>query len=95
MNPCQVLFAERSEILGRKLDGLAPALELQFHESDGSVSYRWKADVNEFAMPVKVGRRNAWQIIQPAAEWKTMKWPLKREDFDVATDLYYINVIKR
>ena len=36
-----------------------PTLELQFQESDGSVSYRWKADVKEFAMPVKVGRRDA------------------------------------
>jgi len=71
-----------------------PALELQFHESEGSVSYRWKADVREFAMPVRVGRRGEWQLIRPTTEWKTMKWLLNGEDFAVATDLYYINVVK-
>ena len=33
-----------------------PTLELVFNES-GTVAYRWKADVKEFAMPVKAGRR--------------------------------------
>jgi aminopeptidase N len=71
-----------------------PALELRFEESDGSVSYRWKADVKEFAMPVKVGRRTDWQTIQPTTEWKTMKTGVKKEEFEVATDLYYIEVVK-
>jgi len=71
-----------------------PTLELRFQENEGSVSYRWKADLNEFVMPVKVGRRDHWQIIQPTTEWKTMKSGVKKEDFEVATDLYYINVIK-
>jgi len=72
-----------------------PALELQFQEGDATVSYRWKADVKEFAMPVKVGRRNNWQVIQPTTEWKTMKSGVKKDDFEVATDLYYVNVIKK
>ncbi|MGI0014271.1 MAG: M1 family metallopeptidase, partial [Nitrososphaera sp.] len=71
-----------------------PALELRFQESDGSVSYRWKAGIKEFAMPVKVGRRTDWQLIQPTTEWKTSKTGVKKEDFEVATDLYYIDVIK-
>ncbi|MGH9854928.1 MAG: M1 family metallopeptidase, partial [Blastocatellia bacterium] len=71
-----------------------PALELRFQESDGSVSYRWKADVKEFAMPVKVGRRADWRTIQPATEWKTLKTGVKKEEFEVATDLYYVDVIK-
>jgi aminopeptidase N len=71
-----------------------PVLELRFQESDGSVSYRWKADVKEFAMPVKVGRRTEWQTIQPTTEWKTMKTRLKKEEFEVATELYYVEVIK-
>src|SRR5205085_4581629 len=71
-----------------------PVLELRFQESDGSVSYRWKADVKEFAMPVKVGRRTDWQTIQPTTEWKTMKSSLKKEEFEVATDMYYVEVIK-
>ena len=46
-------------------------------------------------MPVKVGKRADWQLIQPTTEWKTMKTAVKKDDFDVATDLYYINVIKK
>ncbi len=71
-----------------------PILELRFQKSEGTVSYRWKADVNEFAMPVKVGRNTNWQVIQPTTEWRTMKTHLKKEDFEVATDLYYVDVIK-
>jgi aminopeptidase N len=71
-----------------------PVLELRFQESDGSVSYRWKADLKEFAMPVKVGRRTEWQTIRPTTEWKTMKTGVKKEEFEVATDLYYIEVNK-
>jgi aminopeptidase N len=72
-----------------------PVLELKFQEVDGSVSYRWKADVKEFAMPVKVGKNNAWQVIHPTSEWQTMKSAERNEDFEVATDLYYINVVKQ
>jgi aminopeptidase N len=71
-----------------------PVLELRFQESDGSLSYRWNAAVKEFAMPVKVGRKSAWQVIRPTAEWQTLKTPIKREEFEVATDLYYIEVSK-
>jgi hypothetical protein len=58
-----------------------PALELRFQEGDGTVSYRWKADVKGFAMPVRVGSRSDWQLIKPTTEWKTMKTGLKKEDF--------------
>ena len=71
-----------------------PTLELMFDESKGTVSYRWKADEATFAMPVRAGAKDHWLIIQPTAEWKTMKTPLKKEEFEVATDLYYVNVSK-
>jgi aminopeptidase N len=71
-----------------------PVLELRFQESDGSVSYRWQAETKDFSMPVKVGRRANWQLIQPTTEWQTMKTTLKKEEFEVATDLYYIEVMK-
>jgi hypothetical protein len=51
--------------------------------------------VKEFAMPVKVGARANWQTIQPTTEWKTMKSAVKAEDFEVATDLYYVSVSKK
>ena len=72
-----------------------PTLELTFNEKDKSVSYRWNADAKGFAMPVRAGKKGQWRIVQPAAEWKTMQNPLTREEFDVATDLYYVNVKKQ
>jgi aminopeptidase N len=69
-----------------------PMLELKF--TDGEVSYRWKADEKGFAMPVKVGMNDRWQIIQPTTEWQTMKTALSKDQFEVATDLYFVDVSK-
>src|SRR5215510_3924235 len=71
-----------------------PKLELKFDEPAGTVSYRWKVDEPGFVMPVRVGTKDHWQIIQPTTEWKTMKTTLKREAFEVATDLYFVDVNK-
>jgi len=71
-----------------------PALELKFPEAGGSVSCRWRADVKGFAMPVKVGRPGEWRVLRPTAEWQTMTTGLKKDEFEAATDLYYIQVIK-
>jgi aminopeptidase N len=71
-----------------------PVLELKFDDAAGTVAYRWKADEAAFAMPVKVGAKDNWQIVQPTAGWKTMKTPLKKDEFAVATDLYFVNVTK-
>ena len=70
-----------------------PILEMQFQE--GRVSYRWRTGVREFAMPVKAGRRAAWQTLRPTTEWQTLKTELRKEEFEVATDLYYIEVDKK
>jgi hypothetical protein len=71
-----------------------PTLELKF-DQPGRVSYRWKADEPAFAMPVRVGTPDHWQTIKPTTTWKTLSTPLTKQDFEVATDLYYINVSKR
>jgi aminopeptidase N len=71
-----------------------PALQLRFNDADGTVDYRWKADLPDFAMPVRVGSPDNWQIIQATTYWQTMKTPLKKDQFKVATDLYYVNVEK-
>ena len=71
-----------------------PTLELKFNEADGTVDYRWLADEPDFAMPIRVGKKDAWQIIQATTYWQTMKTPLKKNDFEVATDLYFVNVSK-
>ena len=71
-----------------------PVLELAFNEAESTVAYRWKADEREFAMPVKVGERGNWAVVRPTSNWTVMKTPLKKDVFEVATDLYYINVTK-
>ncbi len=72
-----------------------PTLELTFDDARQTVSYRWKADEKNFAMPVRVGRKGEWQIVQPTTEWKTMQTTLTKDQFGVATDLYYVNVTKQ
>jgi aminopeptidase N len=71
-----------------------PTLDLKFDHAAGTVQYRWLADERAFAMPVRVGLKEHWETIHPTTEWQTMKTPLKRDQFEVATDLYYINVNK-
>jgi aminopeptidase N len=71
-----------------------PVLELKFDEAAAKVSYRWKADEPAFSMPVKVGSTNRWQVIRPTTEWQTMTTSLKKDEFSVATNLYYIEVNK-
>lgn len=69
-----------------------PTLELNFDK--GVVSYRWAADEPGFAMPVRVGSKVSWRIITPTTEWKRMGTLLRKDEFDVATDLYYVDVRK-
>ncbi len=71
-----------------------PALELNFDEADGLVLYKWQAEEPGFAPPVQVGDPAHWQTIHPTQQWQWMKTPLTREQFQVATDLYYVNVSK-
>ena len=70
-----------------------PTLELKF-DAGGSVEYRWQADEADFAMPIRVGTKDHWQVIHPTTEWATLKTPLKKDELEVATDLYYVNVSK-
>lgn len=75
-----------------------PLLEMKFNQADGSVAYRWKADEAGFAMPVRVGTsaeaEGSWQIIHPTTDWQTMKTSLTKDQCEVATDLYYVDVRK-
>lgn len=71
-----------------------PKLELKFDEAAGRVSYRWKVEEPAFAMPIRVGAKEHWQVIRPTVKWQTMKTPLRKEDFEVATDLYFVEVDK-
>jgi len=72
-----------------------PTLELTFNAESGTVAYRWQADERGFAMPIRVGSKSAWQIVEPTTEWKEMPTRLTKDTFDVATDLYFVNVVKQ
>jgi aminopeptidase N len=69
-----------------------PRLELLFGESPGMVMYQWRADEDDFAMPVRVGTPGHWQIIHPTTRWQSMQTSLTKDEFHVATDLYYVDV---
>jgi aminopeptidase N len=72
-----------------------PLFELKFNGERGTVEYRWKADEAGFAMPVKVGVPGQWEVIHSTTEWQSMKSSVGKDQFAVATDLYYINVSKQ
>jgi aminopeptidase N len=72
-----------------------PVLDLTFDASHKTVSYRWKEDEAGFAMPIEVGDPQHWTTVTPVTtESRTMPWDGTAEDFKVATDLYYVNVVK-
>jgi aminopeptidase N len=72
-----------------------PVLELKFDGAAKTVAYRWKADEAAFHMPIRVGKADSWQLVTPTSDWQTMPTPLAKDDFQVATDLYYVNVSKQ
>jgi aminopeptidase N len=72
-----------------------PTLELKFEDNSNAVSYRWNADEPEFQMPVRVGKRGQWQIIRATTRWQTLPTGLQSDEFEVATDRYYVNVRKQ
>ena len=70
-----------------------PVLELHFDAAKSTMSYRWKADEEGFAMPVKVGDPQHWTLVTPVTkEWKSMPWTGSKDGFKVATDLYFVEV---
>jgi len=72
-----------------------PRLELLFGEAPGMVMYKWSADEQKFAMPVRVGTPEHWEVIHPTTDWQWMQTPLTKDEFQVATDLYYVDVNKQ
>ncbi len=72
-----------------------PVLQLAFDEKAGTVAYRWEADERAFAMPIRVGDPANWQTIRPTTAWQVMPTTLGKDRFQVATDLYYVEVVKQ
>jgi aminopeptidase N len=68
-----------------------PILDLKFDSANGTVSYRWEVDEPDFVMPVCVGSPQNWQTIRPTTKWQTMPTSIGKNDFQVATDLYFVS----
>jgi len=72
-----------------------PTLELAFNPAEDTLAYRWKADERAFAMPIRAGARGNWHTLEPTTSWKTMSTPIPLDQYEVPTDLYYVNVQKQ
>jgi aminopeptidase N len=72
-----------------------PVLELAFDEREGTVAYRWQAEERGFNMPIRAGRHGGYETLHPTTDWQLMKTPLAKDEFEVPTDLYYIEVSKQ
>jgi hypothetical protein len=46
-------------------------------------------------MPIRAGRRGAYETLHPTTDWKLLKTSLTKDEFEVPTDLYYIEVSKQ
>jgi aminopeptidase N len=73
-----------------------PVLEYKI-ESKGKrkiLSYRWKADVKDFKMPVMVSleSKDKYEYIYPTTAWNEVSLKLPDLNFKVAEDLFYIKV---
>jgi aminopeptidase N len=72
-----------------------PRLEVLFNYAPGELLYKWDADEDNFAMPVRVGTPGHWQLIHPTTKWQSMKSDLSKEDFQVDLDHYYVDLNKQ
>jgi hypothetical protein len=71
-----------------------PVLELSFDDAAQTLTYRWRADERDFAMPVRIGTAGKTQIIRPTRDWQIMRNDVPMAEFEVASELYYIDVVK-
>ncbi len=72
-----------------------PRLEVLFNYAPGVVLYKWNADEDGFAMPVRAGTPGHWQLIHPTTSWQEMRSDLSKEEFQVDLDHYYIDLNKQ
>ncbi|MDT0675947.1 M1 family metallopeptidase [Autumnicola musiva] len=65
--------------------------ELQFKKDGNTFSYRWKADVQNFEMPVDVFLNGEEKRLTPTENWQKLQQPLNKEDIKVNDLEFYIN----
>lgn len=74
-----------------------PVLEYSI-EQEGphlKIKYRWKADIKNFKMPVKVGKKSSYEIIYPTSKrWKSsLLKNINIKEFQVARELFLIDTV--
>ncbi|GAB3907616.1 hypothetical protein GCM10028803_41670 [Larkinella knui] len=73
-----------------------PTLMIKLVEKEQSlvVSYRWKADVPNFRMPIRVTKsEDQFEFITPTTAWQTMTLPnMTADDFEVDETRFYVKV---
>jgi aminopeptidase N len=68
-----------------------PKLQVKFEKN--RVAFRWRAEVEDFNMPVKVRVNGKSHFIHPTAQWKSESLGgVAKENWQVATDLFYVEV---
>ncbi len=66
-----------------------PELQLKFEKN--IVSYRWKTDVKDFEMPLRLMLKNEYYItLQGKNDWQDVKINTKKNDLQVDEDHFYI-----
>ena len=69
-------------------------LELPFGQCRLSLIGRAGEEFRPNGQPVRVGTKDHWRILRPTTAWQSMESPLPKGQFEVATDLYYVNVAR-
>jgi hypothetical protein len=57
--------------------------------------YKWDADEENFAMPVRVGAPGKWRTIHPTTNWQAMKTSMTLDELQVDLDHFYVEVNKQ
>lgn len=78
--------------------GSIPQLQIAITQKglDLQLQYRWKADVKDFHMPVKVTTaKNSLAFLFPTENWQSLSLPnMSEKDFKVDLDDFYVSVQK-
>lgn len=72
-----------------------PILEYRIKENgeDLQMQVRWACDVEDFAMPVLLGKPGRFQLVKPTSRWQSLELEnCSVGEFRIATDLFLINL---